>query len=572
MTIKPKATKYRIRRPAHATKASATAPQAPQTPVAGATDRSAPPLPSDQTSGEMLFAPHDDGFGDTRFGDAAKPDATPDRSSGDPAVETAEDQVAHDEAIAQIRDEGLTARQLRLARRLAQKNGLEASSDLEAVLVLRRHGIDPLDRANILAMVTPAAGASRALTRTDAPNSLQKTPQSDNMPSTHVLDDNQRASEILKIQQDIARRRRRKLSLLATRLAFFVLLPTIIAAYYYFAMATPMYATKTEFVIQKADGAGGGGVSSLFSGTGLANNQDSVTVQSFLQSLEAFLRLDREEGYKAHFQQDWIDPLQRLPDPSSNSEGYKSYRNNVKIGYDPSEGIIKMEVIAADPDTSARFARALISYAEEQVDQLTSRLREDQMQGARESFSDAENKVRAAQQKVLALQQNQGVLDPISENSLVMNQVAALETQLQQKRLELGQLLDNPSPNMARVDGTKGDISRLSAMIQTMRSQLTQPSSNATSLAAVTGDLRIAESELETRQLLLSQAAQQMETARVEANKQVRYLEMGVRPIAPDEASYPRAFENTVVAFLIFMGIYLMLSLTASILREQVSS
>ena len=36
----------------------------------------------------------------------------------------------------------------------------------------------------------------------------------------------------------------------------------------------------------------------------------------------------------------------------------------------------------------------------------------------------------------------------------------------------------------------------------------------------------------------------------------------------PDAPSYPRAFEDTLLAFLIFSGIYLMVSLTASILRE----
>jgi capsular polysaccharide transport system permease protein len=46
---------------------------------------------------------------------------------------------------------------------------------------------------------------------------------------------------------------------------------------------------------------------------------------------------------------------------------------------------------------------------------------------------------------------------------------------------------------------------------------------------------------------------------------------MGVHPVAPDQPTYPRAFENTILAFLVFAGIYLMISLTASILREQVS-
>jgi capsular polysaccharide transport system permease protein len=40
----------------------------------------------------------------------------------------------------------------------------------------------------------------------------------------------------------------------------------------------------------------------------------------------------------------------------------------------------------------------------------------------------------------------------------------------------------------------------------------------------------------------------------------------------PDAASYPRVFENSILAFLVLSGVYLMISLTASILREQVST
>jgi capsular polysaccharide transport system permease protein len=44
-----------------------------------------------------------------------------------------------------------------------------------------------------------------------------------------------------------------------------------------------------------------------------------------------------------------------------------------------------------------------------------------------------------------------------------------------------------------------------------------------------------------------------------------------VEPTAPDTPSYPRAFENTLVVMLIFGGIYLMISMTIAILREQIS-
>ncbi|MFP1646699.1 capsule biosynthesis protein [Pontitalea aquivivens] len=549
-----------------------------------------PPAGDAGAGAESLFDTQDDGFGEGRFATAATGTVTP-----------AQD-LASDAELAQIRAEGLTGRQLRLARRVALKHGLAATSDLDAVRLLRRRGIDPFDRAQLLRIIGdggpdeaeaaaeiaaqgadmaqgakaggPAAKSLARLTGQGARNQ-DKLPQTvrpgTNMPSREVLDEGTRARGIIRIQRDIARRRRRRLAMLMARLTFFVFLPTLLAGLYYFMWATPLYATKTEFVIQKADGAGGG-LGGLFSGTQLATSQDSITVQSFLQSRDAMMRLDGDLGFKAHFSQDGIDPLLRLPPGATNERAYKLYRDMVLIGYDPTEGIVRMEVVAADPGLSRRFSEALIDYAEEQVDSLTARLRGDQMKGARDSYADAEQKVLDAQARVLALQEQLGVLDPATETSVVMTQIGTFETQLRQKRLELQQLTDNPRPNRARVEGVQGDIARLEAMIAELRASLTQANGSGTSLAAVSGQLRIAEADLLTRQQMLSAAAQQLETARVEANKQVRYLEMGVRPVAPDEPTYPRAFENTLLAFLIFSGIYLMLSLTVSILREQVSS
>jgi capsular polysaccharide transport system permease protein len=578
MTTNPKATKFRVRRATPALSDTGPAPTPVETtPPPGAAARQRTEAAAAQASPDpaQIFEPQDDGFGEGRFSSAAKVGGT---------TVLGPSEMTTEEEIAQIRAEGLTGRQLRLARRTAQKHGIEATSDFEAVRLLRRKGIDPFDRTDVLGIGQGAAaapgeaGTTQALARLDGKGAdtrvqLPQTVKAAPPPATEVMGEAQRAREIIRIQRDITKRRRRKLALLGARLAFFVFLPTLLAGWYYFVVATPLYATKTEFVIQKSEGmAGASGLGSLFSGTQLATNQDSVTVQSYLQSRDAMLRLDADQGFKKHFSQDFIDPIQRLDADATNEAAYKTYRRNVKIGYDPSEGVVKMEVIAADPEVSKQFSESLISYAEEQVDKLTSRLREDQMKGARDSYEDAEAKVFAAQSKVLTLQEQVGILDPVTESSLVMSQVSGFETQLQQKRLELGQLLDNPSPNQARVDGVRGDIARLETLIADLRKQLTERSGSSESLASITGQLRIAEAELATRQMLLSAAAQQMETARIEANKQVRYLSTGVRPVAPDEPTYPRAFENTLLAFLIFSGIYLMLSLTASILREQVSS
>jgi capsular polysaccharide transport system permease protein len=113
---------------------------------------------------------------------------------------------------------------------------------------------------------------------------------------------------------------------------------------------------------------------------------------------------------------------------------------------------------------------------------------------------------------------------------------------------------------------------RLEALIDDLRSGLTDTGTGEVSLARIQSELIIAQADLETRQMMLSQALQQMESARIEANRQSLYLSIGVFPIAPDAPAYPSAFENTLLAFLVFSGIYLLISMTVSILREQVSS
>ena len=567
MNTKPKAKKFRVRKslglaertsPSGATnpepaKGSGTGDSAP---VAGKTGTQ----PDSKTAGAGSRTDAGSGSGQTATPPApgngvAKPSA-PEPRTGDP-----------------------TARQMRIARRMAARRGIKANTGAEAVEALRAQGIDPFGK-NRLQIVPPksppvvADSGSAAGSVAVAPNVLPQIakPPPVPVPSAPENAEDRRAAEIIRMQRNIAVRRRRNLIGLGARIFAFVAVPTIAAGFYYSAIATPMYATNSEFLIQQADAPAQSAVSGLLAGTSLANSQDSIAVQSYLQSREAMLRLDAALGFKAHFSDPGIDPLQRLDADGTNEAAYRRYQRSVRIGYDPTEGIVRMEVIAADPKVSHDFSVALIAYAEEQVDQLTQRIRHDQMAGATESYDDAELKMLNAQQRVLNLQEARGVLSAEAEVNSLMSQISTFEIQLKTQRLSLQSLQDNARPNQTKVDVAKRSIARLEALIAEMRAEMTQGTGGGASLARITGELVIAESELETRQMMFAQSLQQLETARIEANRQVRYLLQGVRPTAPDEAAYPRAFENTVLAFLIFSGLYLMLSLTASILREQVSA
>jgi capsular polysaccharide transport system permease protein len=568
MTIKPKAARYHTRR----------------------VER--PDLPPAPDADGQLFDNHDDGFGNMDFRQPLK-DEGPPRPAASATLHReprAGSSPTEKDELAVIAAEGLTGRQLRRARLIAQKHGIEARSDFDAVRLLRQAGIEPFSKASLLQVVTsaqdtgpntvpdaeasPPPSAGRSLAR--LPGDTVQLPQRSKpiaVPSTEQRANVNQAAEILRMQQDIARRRRRRLALLFARLFAFVFLPTFLAGWYFYVVATPIYSVRSEFVIQQAGPASSGGsLGGLFSGTALATSQDSIAVQGYLQSREAMGRLEADLGFRSHFQTPAFDAVQRLAPDASLEAAYRVYKRYLKISFDTTEGVIRMEVMAADPQVAANWSRQLISYAEEQVDHLTQRLREDQMTDAQLGYDAAQEALMESQRALIKTQEKFKILSSETEVGLIVSQIGGLESQLTQEKLALAQMESNPEPNQARMEPIKRRIATLEGEIATLRARLTEDADGGTSLAQVQGELLIAQADMQTRQMLLAQALQAMETARIEANRQVRYLSLSVSPIPSDEPAYPRAFENTLVTMLILVGIYLMVSMTAAILREQVSS
>ena len=103
-----------------------------------------------------------------------------------------------------IRKEGLTGRQLRLARRVAQKHDVPATSDFDAVRQLRKRGIDPFQKSASLELVVADNDAPE-----EKPAQLPQTvPVKKTLPSTELAEDGEspairRAREIGEIQRDI---------------------------------------------------------------------------------------------------------------------------------------------------------------------------------------------------------------------------------------------------------------------------------------------------------------------------------------------------------------------------------
>jgi capsular polysaccharide transport system permease protein len=176
-----------------------------------------------------------------------------------------------------------------------------------------------------------------------------------------------------------------------------------------------------------------------------------------------------------------------------------------------------------------------------------------------------------AQQNLVRLQQEGAVLDPEGRIAALRSQINNVEVMLQEKNLQLQALLDNLRPNTAKVEGAQGDIRRLNGLLAQLEAEMTAASNGEGSLAELASRIQLAQGDLVTRDLMLQSALEQFQQTNRDANSQARYLTTAEAPVVPEDPAYPRKFESTLLAFLVFGGVYLLLSITASVLREQIS-
>ena len=121
-------------------------------------------------------------------------------------------------------------------------------------------------------------------------------------------------------------------------------------------------------------------------------------------------------------------------------------------------------------------------------------------------------------------------------------------------------------------------IQRLKKQADTVREQIDDinaaiagSDADQETLAKLNSSMMAARLKLETATLKFTSALEQLEGARASAARQQKYLQVVSQPSLPDRANYPKKPEMTALAFLGFLGFYIIASLTLSLIREQAS-
>jgi capsular polysaccharide transport system permease protein len=345
------------------------------------------------------------------------------------------------------------------------------------------------------------------------------------------------------------RPRRRPRTLL--RVLLLIVLPTLLTGLYFGLIAADRYVSEARFVVRKPNNPTRGPAQTLSmdeapKGVG---GDDSYAVRDFLESRDALSLLLAKTDFRTAVARAGNDWFWRFPGPltgRSDEDLYRLYQSFVKIDYDSSTGVTSLDTQAFDPVEAQRIAVVLMEGGEALLNRMNDRARADAIHVAEAEVARGKQLALEAQERVTAFRDRESVIDPTQISKTVLNTIAALSLQLVQIRAQLDVTMQ-ASPNSPQIAPLRSQVNALRQQIDHERGTL---AGDDRSLAP-----RIAEYERLTLQRSFAEKSfvstlNQLEAARLDAQRQQDYLEPVVEPHAADEAHYPLRILWTLATFL----------------------
>lgn len=348
-----------------------------------------------------------------------------------------------------------------------------------------------------------------------------------------------------------------------------VMAPTLIAILYFGLLASDVYISESRFVVRSPDKPAASGLGVLLKSTGFANAGDEIfAAQDYVVSRDALQALNKNGAFERAYERPDISIFNRyggLGGDKTFEDLFEYYQNKVSIQHETTSSITTLTVRAYTPEDAQKFNEQLLRMAEETVNRLNLRARQDLILFAQ---ADVEEAKRNAQKTAVALsvyRNREGVVDPEKQATVQLQMISKLQDELIATRTQLLQLRqftpENPQIEVmqAKVEALKREIDEELGKVAGDRKSL---SSTAAEYQRLAVDNQFAEKQL-------TAAMASLEEARSEARRQQAYVERIVQPNRPDDALEPRRLRAILATFVVGLVAWGILSMLLAGVKEH---
>lgn len=348
-----------------------------------------------------------------------------------------------------------------------------------------------------------------------------------------------------------------------------VLIPTAISIIYFGFLASDVYVSESRFVVRSPDKPAATGLGVLLKSAGFTNAGDEIyAAQDYVQSRDALAGLNRRGMIAVVYADKGISVFDRFnPFGTSNSfeDLYNYYKKKIKVEHDTTSSIVTLTVRAYTPSDARKINEQLLEMAEDTVNKMNTRGRQDLVQFAKTEVNDAKEKAELAAIALSRFRNEKGVVDPEKQANVQVQMVSKLQDELIASKTELLQLRQ-VAPQNPQIPALEAGIRGLTEQID---SEFGKAAGGRRSLAASAVEYqRLAlESQFSDKQLANAMAS--LEEARNEARRKQAYVERIVQPNLPDYPLEPRRLRGILATLILSLIAWGILSMLLAGVREH---
>lgn len=350
------------------------------------------------------------------------------------------------------------------------------------------------------------------------------------------------------------------------RILFFTLF--LFVTGYYMLIKSELYESNASIVVKDLNDKSVSALGlSLLGASTSSQMQDSMILEDYLLSPDVLALLNKQFDLESYYHSDALDPLSRLLPLSTREDFLAIYRSHLQVVYDEVSGILRLGFRHTDPKTAQAILTYLIRHAEHQLNVYNERNAEKQLSFVRKMTEKNREQLDLSTAALERYQNEHLILDPTTDAQTQSGIISTLEGTLVQKRAEYVQMKQYMSESSFDLIRLANEIRSLEASLKNVKATLT--GNNQERLNAVLFAYEKLKSQVTFDTEVYKQSLIELESAKVDVQKQAKALVILTQPDLPDGYTYPdkpHLFLTMLLAFSLSYGITAMLG---SIIKDH---
>lgn len=364
-----------------------------------------------------------------------------------------------------------------------------------------------------------------------------------------------------------------------------VVIPAMLVVVYFAFIAANQYVAEMRLVVRAGiqesgsqglqsllAGAGGGGganpqaggatmdgggtsVSGVASGTSLEN---AHILTSYIGSRGLVDDLLKTVDLREIYTRPEADFYARLKQDATRDELHEYWQKVVSAFVDGNSGIVTVEVRAFRPEDALTIMRGIETLSEKLLNEISDRARQDTMRRATDEFARSRDEMLAAISELERYRNTEGFIDPVQTATDTTKLLAKVTGDLLKAEAQLAVARSSMASDAPAIKVLTPQVETLRRQVGDLRAQIAGKGGDIHNIAAALARYEEVSIKQKMAETLYTLASKGLEKARSAAEAQSVYLAVFVPPALPDEYTYPKRWQFSLLlsaAFAILWGI-----------------